>query len=257
MFWNKVELSEVDFSLPSVEFFNSEAGVGLMLDFEEDTENGNFVLKFTFPEKWHPQVENYNRWQTKSVKFCNIRLTTGFGLTWLGRVGSTSMGEGSSTPTSTSRWPPPLIDLNRFLSSQLIQWFVWRVGTTPFGWESRVWGGTRAVRWQKSQIDQHQNENILHSPQLDRFSGDSDYGFVIWRRGGFPHHLLAPAFISFLQEILHWVDISMWEGNQDLFSHCFCSQLTMSWTSVWRTGTRYTGTTQFPSIFQSSQLLAH
>ena len=68
MFWNKVELSEVDFSLPSVEFFNSEAGVGLMLDFEEDTENGIFVLKFTFPEKWHPQVENYNRWQTKSVK---------------------------------------------------------------------------------------------------------------------------------------------------------------------------------------------
>ena len=107
------------------------------------------------------------------------------------------------------------------------------------------------------QIDQDQNENILHSLQLDRFSGDSDYGFVIWRRGGFPHHLLAPAFISFLQEILHWVDISMWEGNQDLFSHCFCSQLTMSWTSVWRTGTRYTGTTQFPSIFQSSQLLAH
>ena len=38
-----------------------EAGVGLMLDFEEDTENGIFVLKFTFPEKWHPQVENYNR----------------------------------------------------------------------------------------------------------------------------------------------------------------------------------------------------
>ena len=107
MIWNKVELSEVDFSLPSVEFFNSEAGVGLMLDFEEDTENGIFVLKFTFPEKWHPQVENYNRWQTKSVKFCNIRLTTGFGLTWLGRVGSTSMGEGSSTPTLTSRWPPP------------------------------------------------------------------------------------------------------------------------------------------------------
>jgi len=57
----KVELSEVDFSLPSVEFFNSEAGVGLMLDFEEDTENGVFVLKFTFPEKWHPEVERYNR----------------------------------------------------------------------------------------------------------------------------------------------------------------------------------------------------
>ena len=107
MFWNKVELSEVDFSLPSVEFFNSEAGVGLMLDFEEDTENGNFVLKFTFPEKWHPQVENYNRWQTKSVKFCNKSLTTGFGPTWLGRLRSTSMGEGSSTPTLTSRWPPP------------------------------------------------------------------------------------------------------------------------------------------------------
>ena len=63
--WNKVELSEVDFSLPSVEFFNSEAGVGLMLDFEEDTENGVFVLKFTFPEKWHPEVEKYNRWWTK------------------------------------------------------------------------------------------------------------------------------------------------------------------------------------------------
>ena len=150
MIWNKVELSEVDFSLPSVEFFNSEAGVGLMLDFEEDTENGIFVLKFTFLEKWHPQVENYNRWQRKSVKFCNKRLTIEFGLTWLGRLGSTSMGEGSSTPTSTSRWPPLLIDLlSRILSSQLIQWFVWRVGTTPFGWESRVWGGTRAVRWQK------------------------------------------------------------------------------------------------------------
>ena len=63
--WNKVELSEVDFSLPSVEFFNSEAGVGLMLDFEEDTENGVFVLKFTFPEKWHPEVEKYNRWLMK------------------------------------------------------------------------------------------------------------------------------------------------------------------------------------------------
>ena len=62
LFWNKVELSEVDFSLPSVEFFNTEAGVGLMLDFEEDTENGVFVLKFTFPEKWHPEVERYNRW---------------------------------------------------------------------------------------------------------------------------------------------------------------------------------------------------
>ena len=62
LFGNKVELSEVDFSLPSVEFFNSEAGVGLMLDFEEDTENGVFVLKFTFPEKWHPEVEKYNRW---------------------------------------------------------------------------------------------------------------------------------------------------------------------------------------------------
>ena len=61
LFGNKVELSEVDFSLPSVEFFNSEAGVGLMLDFEEDTENGVFVLKFTFPEKWHPEVERYNR----------------------------------------------------------------------------------------------------------------------------------------------------------------------------------------------------
>ena len=62
-FWfcNKVELSEVDFSLPSVEFFNSEAGVGLMLDFDEDTENGVFVLKFSFPEKWHPEVERYNR----------------------------------------------------------------------------------------------------------------------------------------------------------------------------------------------------
>ena len=130
------------------------------------------------------------------------------------------------------------------------------------GQEQEQWGGKKSKRYPQSLNTPPSNRprskwKYFDSPQRDRFSGDSDYGFVIRRRGGFPHHLLAPAFISFLQEILHWVDISMWEGNQDLFSHCFCSQLTMSWTSVWRTGTRYTGTTQFPSIFQSSQLLAH
>ena len=203
-----------------------------------------------------------------SRRFCNIRLTSGYGLTWLGRVGSTSMGEGSSTHTSTSRWPPP----STCVGFCFLNWFCdlsegselphlgERAGC---GEEQEQWGGKTRLPSKSQllthhhQIDHNQNENILHSPQRDRFSGDSDYGYVIWRRGRFPHHLLAPAFISFLQEILHWVDISMWEGNQDLFSHCFCSQLTMSWTSVWRTGTRYTGTTQFPSIFQSSQQLSH
>jgi hypothetical protein len=32
-----------------------------MLDIEENTDSGLFVLKFSFPEKWHPKVEIYNR----------------------------------------------------------------------------------------------------------------------------------------------------------------------------------------------------
>ena len=113
-FWTKVGLIEVDFSLPSVEFFNSEAGVGLMLNFEEDTENGVFALKFTFPEKWHPEVESYNRWPyvdvgsscmgpgcqgcTKSDAFA------GSGPILWERLRSTSSEVASSTLTSTSRF---------------------------------------------------------------------------------------------------------------------------------------------------------
>ena len=32
-----------------------------MLEIEEDTENGMFTLHFSFPLKWHPAVEGYNR----------------------------------------------------------------------------------------------------------------------------------------------------------------------------------------------------
>ena len=61
LYFLQFDLPDFNFSLPSFEFYNAEAGIGLMLDIEENIDIGVFILKFSFPEKWHPLVETYNR----------------------------------------------------------------------------------------------------------------------------------------------------------------------------------------------------
>ena len=86
-----------------------------------------------------------------------------------------------------------------------------RVVTIPSGWESKGWEGTRAVRWLKVNFDSSQ-EPILFQSRFPFSSnpGDTDYGHALWWRGRLSHFLLATAFVSFLQKILHWINISMW-----------------------------------------------
>jgi len=57
----KVPLNEFNFDLPAIEIFNSEVGVGFKLLIEEKTDEGIFTLHFSFPEKWYPAVQEYNR----------------------------------------------------------------------------------------------------------------------------------------------------------------------------------------------------
>lgn len=56
-----VPLDEFTFDLPSIEVFNSATGVGFKLEINEDPDMGVFTLKITFPEKWYPAVQDYNR----------------------------------------------------------------------------------------------------------------------------------------------------------------------------------------------------
>ena len=97
-----MDLVNFNFSLPSFEFFNEESGVGLLLDIDESHENdGEFKLTFSFPEKWHPKVETYNRWQPRLC--AKVTPPAGCGPMSCQTLQSTSMAVESNTPILTSR----------------------------------------------------------------------------------------------------------------------------------------------------------
>ena len=49
------------FNLPLITLYNSEVGVGLDLEIEENLNDGKFTLRYSFPEKWYPNLLGYNR----------------------------------------------------------------------------------------------------------------------------------------------------------------------------------------------------
>ena len=57
----QVPLLDFEFTLPSIDIYNAEAGIGLNLLINEDFDEGVFTLHFSFPEKYYPNVLGYNR----------------------------------------------------------------------------------------------------------------------------------------------------------------------------------------------------
>jgi len=57
----KVALREFEFNLPAIDIFNTESGIGFELLIEEKPDDGLFTLHFSFPDKWYPAVQEYNR----------------------------------------------------------------------------------------------------------------------------------------------------------------------------------------------------
>ena len=49
------------FNLPLITLYNSEVNVGLDLEIEENLNDGKFTLRYSFPEKWYPNLLGYNR----------------------------------------------------------------------------------------------------------------------------------------------------------------------------------------------------
>ena len=57
----QVPLVNFTFNLPLITLYNSEVGVGLDLEIEENLNDGKFTLRYSFPEKWYPNLLGYNR----------------------------------------------------------------------------------------------------------------------------------------------------------------------------------------------------
>ena len=57
----QVPLVNFTFNLPLITLYNSEVNVGLDLEIEENLNDGKFTLRYSFPEKWYPNLLGYNR----------------------------------------------------------------------------------------------------------------------------------------------------------------------------------------------------
>merc|ERR1719431_1690971 len=57
----KVDLVSFTVNLPTIELFNEEEGVGLTLTIDENAEEGLFDFSFSFPSKFYPAVQDFNR----------------------------------------------------------------------------------------------------------------------------------------------------------------------------------------------------
>ena len=57
----QVPFLDFEFELPTIKLKNVDVDVGMNLDIEEHYDEGKFTLKFSFPEEYYPEVQNYNR----------------------------------------------------------------------------------------------------------------------------------------------------------------------------------------------------
>ena len=58
---HQVPLTNFTIELPIIDLFNPDLGVGFRLNLDERPELGVFNFQFSFPSKWYPKLQEYNR----------------------------------------------------------------------------------------------------------------------------------------------------------------------------------------------------